>query len=257
MTSVAKDQPKACRVPSCGSEAIRKVASAAAVRTTAASSERPGHCRERAARAGTAKTMPQMTIGCTSASGPFCMAEPWKTKPRMPSTWPTSQAGRPSRWVSRPTGPRADSGAAPAAWCCTEVEKAVVKALARANAIASQVTLVTLNRARDGAPQQRAAAAAALGRADRFAAVSPSPAEDRVHLAFLGCGFITGVHSRHLKALRGDVVASYASRDLAQGRAVPSAVRRPHGVRRLRRGPRPTRPWTRSSSPYLPTGTSS
>jgi len=33
-----------------------------------------------------------------------------------------------------------------------------------------------------------------------------------VHIAFLGCGFITGVHSRHLKALRDDVVRSYASR---------------------------------------------
>jgi predicted dehydrogenase len=33
-----------------------------------------------------------------------------------------------------------------------------------------------------------------------------------VHVAFLGCGFITRVHSRHLRALRGDVVWSYASR---------------------------------------------
>jgi predicted dehydrogenase len=35
-----------------------------------------------------------------------------------------------------------------------------------------------------------------------------------VHLAFLGCGFITRVHSRHLRALRADVVWSYASRDV-------------------------------------------
>jgi predicted dehydrogenase len=35
-----------------------------------------------------------------------------------------------------------------------------------------------------------------------------------VHLAFLGCGFITRVHSRHLRALRGDVIWSYASRDV-------------------------------------------
>ena len=35
-----------------------------------------------------------------------------------------------------------------------------------------------------------------------------------VHLAFLGCGFITRVHSRHLRALRGDVVWSYASRNI-------------------------------------------
>jgi len=34
-----------------------------------------------------------------------------------------------------------------------------------------------------------------------------------VHLAFLGCGFITRVHSRHLRAFRGDMVWSYASRD--------------------------------------------
>jgi len=34
-----------------------------------------------------------------------------------------------------------------------------------------------------------------------------------VRLAFLGCGFITRVHSGHLRALRGTVVPSYASRD--------------------------------------------
>ena len=34
-----------------------------------------------------------------------------------------------------------------------------------------------------------------------------------VHLVFLGCGFITAVHSRHLKALRDDISCSYASRD--------------------------------------------
>lgn len=37
-----------------------------------------------------------------------------------------------------------------------------------------------------------------------------------VRLAFLGCGFITQVHSRHLKALGADIVPSYASRDLAR-----------------------------------------
>ena len=37
-----------------------------------------------------------------------------------------------------------------------------------------------------------------------------------VHLAFLGCGFITRVHSAHLRALGGAVVASYASRDRAK-----------------------------------------
>ena len=34
-----------------------------------------------------------------------------------------------------------------------------------------------------------------------------------LRLAFLGCGFITRVHSRHLRALRRDVVPYYASRD--------------------------------------------
>jgi predicted dehydrogenase len=40
-----------------------------------------------------------------------------------------------------------------------------------------------------------------------------SPMADPVHIAFLGCGFITAVHSRHLAALRSDIVYSYASRD--------------------------------------------
>ncbi len=35
----------------------------------------------------------------------------------------------------------------------------------------------------------------------------------QLRLAFLGCGFITRVHSRHLKALRRDIICSYASRD--------------------------------------------
>jgi predicted dehydrogenase len=34
-----------------------------------------------------------------------------------------------------------------------------------------------------------------------------------LRVAFLGCGFITRVHSRHLRALRGDIVCSYASRE--------------------------------------------
>jgi predicted dehydrogenase len=41
-----------------------------------------------------------------------------------------------------------------------------------------------------------------------------------VQIAFLGCGFITGVHSRHLRALRGDVVSRYASRDPARSEAM-------------------------------------
>jgi predicted dehydrogenase len=34
-----------------------------------------------------------------------------------------------------------------------------------------------------------------------------------LHLAFLGCGFITRVHSRHLKGFHQDIVCSYASRN--------------------------------------------
>ena len=41
-----------------------------------------------------------------------------------------------------------------------------------------------------------------------------------VQIAFLGCGFITGVHSRQLQALRGDVVSRYASRDAARAEAM-------------------------------------
>jgi predicted dehydrogenase len=40
-----------------------------------------------------------------------------------------------------------------------------------------------------------------------------------LRMAFLGCGFITGVHSRHMKALRGDIVCSFASRDPAKAEA--------------------------------------
>jgi UDP-N-acetylglucosamine 3-dehydrogenase len=39
-----------------------------------------------------------------------------------------------------------------------------------------------------------------------------------LRLAFLGCGFITRVHSRHLQSLTADVVCSYASRDPARAR---------------------------------------
>ena len=37
-----------------------------------------------------------------------------------------------------------------------------------------------------------------------------------MRIAFLGCGFITQVHSRHLTSLAGDIVCSYASRDGAK-----------------------------------------
>jgi len=37
-----------------------------------------------------------------------------------------------------------------------------------------------------------------------------------LRLAFLGCGFITAIHSRHLKSLRAEVASGYASRDSAR-----------------------------------------
>jgi predicted dehydrogenase len=43
-----------------------------------------------------------------------------------------------------------------------------------------------------------------------------SPTSARLRLAFLGCGFITRVHSRHLRGLRGEVECAYASRDRAR-----------------------------------------
>ena len=42
---------------------------------------------------------------------------------------------------------------------------------------------------------------------------------DPLRLAFLGCGFITRVHSRHLRALPRDIVCSYASRERARAEA--------------------------------------
>ena len=40
-----------------------------------------------------------------------------------------------------------------------------------------------------------------------------------IRVAFLGCGFITGVHSRHLTSLGGDITWAYASRDAAKAAA--------------------------------------
>jgi predicted dehydrogenase len=40
-----------------------------------------------------------------------------------------------------------------------------------------------------------------------------------LRIAFLGCGFITRVHSKRLRSLRGEVVCSYASRDGAKAEA--------------------------------------
>src|SRR5215212_932658 len=44
-----------------------------------------------------------------------------------------------------------------------------------------------------------------------------SSSREPLHIAFLGCGFITRVHSRHIQRLSGLVVPAYASRD--RGRA--------------------------------------
>ena len=84
--------------------------------------------------------MPQITIGWTSAIGPLCIAAPWKANPKIPSSWPTSHTGWVTRCRIRPTAPRADSGAWPAAMCCTDVDRAVVSALARAKTTARRVT---------------------------------------------------------------------------------------------------------------------
>jgi len=46
-----------------------------------------------------------------------------------------------------------------------------------------------------------------------------------LRVAFLGCGFITRVHSRHLRSLRNEISYSYASRDGAKA----EAFRREHG----------------------------
>jgi predicted dehydrogenase len=43
-----------------------------------------------------------------------------------------------------------------------------------------------------------------------------------LRIAFLGCGFITRVHSRHLRTLRPDVLCGYASRDAARAEAFRS-----------------------------------
>jgi predicted dehydrogenase len=40
-----------------------------------------------------------------------------------------------------------------------------------------------------------------------------------LRIAFLGCGFITRVHSRNLRSLAGDVTCAYASRDAARAAA--------------------------------------
>jgi UDP-N-acetylglucosamine 3-dehydrogenase len=43
--------------------------------------------------------------------------------------------------------------------------------------------------------------------------------DEPLRIAFLGCGYITGVHSRHLRVFRREVVCSYASRDAGKAEA--------------------------------------
>lgn len=43
---------------------------------------------------------------------------------------------------------------------------------------------------------------------------------ESLRIAFLGCGFITRVHSRNLRSLRGQIVCSYASREQAKADAM-------------------------------------
>ena len=52
-----------------------------------------------------------------------------------------------------------------------------------------------------------------------------SSRSEALRIAFLGCGFITRVHSRHLRSLRDEISWSYASRD----RAKADAFCRDHG----------------------------
>ena len=46
-----------------------------------------------------------------------------------------------------------------------------------------------------------------------------------LRVAFLGCGFVTGVHSRNLRRLKGEIACAYASRDAAKA----DAFRRQYG----------------------------
>ena len=50
----------------------------------------------------------------------------------------------------------------------------------------------------------------------RSAAALPRPVNDSLRIVFLGCGYITGVHSAHLRSLRRLFTPGYASRDRAK-----------------------------------------
>ncbi|KRB77319.1 hypothetical protein ASE01_11335 [Nocardioides sp. Root190] len=122
------------------SEASSSTAIASAVTATAPSSVDDGRVRDSAARMGTAKTMPMIAIGWTSAIGPLPSASTWKVKPIGPNASAKSHSGRCRRNLISPSTP-SPSGARPVARCWVEVDTAVVAALARPNTTASQITL--------------------------------------------------------------------------------------------------------------------
>src|SRR5215211_8309988 len=49
-----------------------------------------------------------------------------------------------------------------------------------------------------------------------------SSTREPIHIAFLGCGFITRVHSGHIRRLGGLIAPAYASRDCAKADAYRS-----------------------------------
>ena len=73
----------------------------------------------------------------------------------------------------------------------------------------------------------------------RYVESNLMPAQyEPLRLAFLGCGFITEVHSRNLRRLRTDIVASYASRDARKAESLLPASSRRTEFRGLPRGNR-------------------
>ncbi len=78
--------------------------------------------------------------------------------------------------------------------------------------------------------QQRGLSDRRHGQEEGLSGCMPEP----LHVAFLGCGFITRVHSQHLKgSLSGTIVPSYASRDRGKAERIPPPVRRSDGLWQL------------------------
>ena len=65
----------------------------------------------------------------------------------------------------------------------------------------------------------------------------PASLPEPLRIAFLGCGFITDVHSRNLRSLRNEVRAATPA-VMPRSRSVLQALRRERKLRRLRRGDR-------------------